>query len=203
MNKISWRKHPEYVQFMKEYIPGHTESEIRDAFDQKFHIVMNRAQIKNFKTRFDLRSGTMGGQFLKGQVSHNKGQKMSPDVYKRCAPTMFKKGQVPINHKEVGSERINVDGYTEVKVAEPNRWKLKHRMLYEHYTGEKLSSNDAVIFLDGNKQNFNIDNLFKLSRAALVRYNQDHIYNSDPNISLAAAQIATIKALKGQKINEK
>ena len=88
-------------------------------------------------------------------------------------------------------------------MAEPNRWRLKHRVIYELHTGEKLSGNDAVIFLDGNRQNLDINNLFKLSRSALVRYNQDHIYNSDPNISLAAAQIATIKALKGQMINEK
>ena len=203
MNKIMWREHPEYVQFLREYIPGHSESEIRDAFDQKFHIVMNRAQIKNFKVNFDVRSGTTGGQFKKGHPSHNKGQKMSPDVYKKLAPTMFTKGQSPVNHREVGSERINVDGYIEVKVAEPNRWRLKHRVIYELHTGEKLSSNDAVIFLDGNRQNLDINSLFKLSRSALVRYNQDHIYNSDPNISLAAAQIATIKALKGQMINEK
>lgn len=201
MNEVKWHKHPEYVQFMKDYIPGHTKSEIRDAFYRKYNIELSRSQLKNFKVNHGIRSGTTGGQFIKGQQAHNKGKKMPPELYKKCAPTMFKKGQRPINHREVGSERINVDGYTEIKVAEPNKWRLKQRVVYEQYYEEMLSSNDVIIFLDGNKQNFDIENLFKLSRSALARYNQDHMYNFNPEITLAAAQIATIKALKGQILN--
>ena len=64
--------------------------------------------------------------------------------------TMFKKGNKPLNHREVGSERINVDGYVEIKVAEPATWKLKQRVVYEEYHKVKLTSNDTIIFLDSN-----------------------------------------------------
>ena len=45
-------------------------------------------------------------RFKKGHVSHNKGKRMPKELYKKCAPTMFRKGHSPVNWKPVGSERI-------------------------------------------------------------------------------------------------
>ena len=38
-------------------------------------------------------------RFTKGQAPPNKGQKMSKEVYEKVKPTMFKKGQRPVNWK--------------------------------------------------------------------------------------------------------
>ena len=56
------------------------------------------------------------------------GLKSSPEKYRRAAEKVvsnpnhiasrFKKGNVPKCHRPVGSERVNVDGYVEVKVAD-------------------------------------------------------------------------------------
>ena len=195
---IKWREHPEMVEFMMEYIPGHQESEIRAEFEKRFGITLTEGQIGNFKYLHGVKSGTNGGRFQKGHITHNKGKKMSPEVYERVKHTMFQKGHAPVNHREVGSERINVDGYTEVKVAEPNKWKLKQRFIYEEATGEKLSKNDIVIFLDGDKQNFDINNLVKMTRAELVRYNQDHVYGEEVEINKTAVLVAKLKAKVGE-----
>ena len=200
---VKWLEHPEYVNFLMEYIPGHTENEIRRAFYVQFHITLNEGQIGNFKHRYGVKSGTHGGQFLKGKAPSNKGKKMSPETYARCQGTMFKKGQMPTNHKEVGSERINVDGYTEVKVREPKTWRLKQRVVYEELHQVKLTSNDVIVFLDGNKQNFEVDNLFRLTRGELARYCQDHLYSDNQDISRAAAQIAQIKQKTGELKHER
>lgn len=191
---IRWRDHPEMVEFMINFIPGHHEWEIADAFREKFGISMSRSQIKNFKMSYHVRSGTKGGLFVKGQTPHNKGMKMSAEMYELAKPTMFKKGHVPHNHKPVGSERMNADGYVMVKVAEPNKWRLKQRLIWEEQTGEKLTSNETIVFLDGDKTNFSEDNLYKLTRAELVRYNQDGLHCQDRDISLTAVAIAKIKA---------
>jgi hypothetical protein len=190
---IDWRGHPEWIAFLVEFIPGHTEKQIADAFYEKFGVLVNRMQIKNFKTHYKVKSGTIGGQFQKGHKTWNKGRKMDPEVYKKCAPTMFKKGKVSVNKKPVGSERVNVDGYVEIKVAEPNKWMLKQRYVYEQHHHIKLTSNDAIIFLDGNRLNNNIDNLFRMTRSALARFNQDGLYCDNPEISKAAAQMAMLK----------
>ena len=195
---IKWRENPEMVEFMMEYIPGHQESEIRAEFEKRFGITLTEGQIGNFKYLHGVKSGTNGGRFQKGHITHNKGKKMSPEVYERVKHTMFQKGHAPVNHREVGSERINVDGYTEVKVAEPNKWKLKQRFIYEEATGEKLSKNDIVIFLDGDKQNFDINNLVKMTRAELVRYNQDHLYGEEVEINKTAVLVAKLKAKVGE-----
>ena len=195
---IKWRENPEMVEFMMEYIPGHQESEIRAEFEKRFGIVLTEGQIGNFKYLHRVKSGTNGGRFQKGHITHNKGKKMSPEVYERVKHTMFQKGHAPVNHREVGSERINVDGYTEVKVAEPNKWKLKQRFIYEEATGEKLSKNDIVIFLDGDKQNFDINNLVKMTRVELARYNQDHLYGEEVEINKTAVLVAKLKAKTGE-----
>ena len=60
-----------------------------------------------------------------------RGKKMPANVYEKARQTMFRKGNIPANHKPIGYERINVDGYVEVKVAEPNKFRLKHRIVWE------------------------------------------------------------------------
>lgn len=202
MSKIKWKEHPEYVEFMLEYIPGHTEAEIRQAFDERFGIVLTESTIGNFKHKHKIKSGTGGGQFQKGQEAHNKGKKMPPEVYERCKGTMFKNGQPPVNYRPVGSERIDPDGYVMVKVADPKSWRLKQRVLYEQYHGVKLEKSDVIIFLDGNRQNFEISNLVKMTRAELARYNQDHFYGDDPNINKCAVGIAKLKTKVGELKNE-
>ena len=128
---IKWKKNPDMVAYMKQIIPGHEESEIRAMFLEKFSIELSESQIGNFKSKYKIYSGTHGGCFQKGQVPMNKGKKMPPEVYEKAKATMFKSGNIPHNHRAVGSERVNVDGYVEVKIAEPNKWKLKQRLVYE------------------------------------------------------------------------
>lgn len=196
-NSISWLGHPEYVKFLKAYIPGHTEEEIRTAFEKKYGYRLTEGQIGNFKHKHKVRSGTKGGQFVKGQQAHNKGKKMSPEVYEKVKATMFRKGNIPPNWRPVGSERTDGEGYTSVKVAEPNEWMLKQRFIFEQLHGVKLKKNEVVIFLDGNRQNYSPDNLYKLTRGALARYCQDGLYCEDGRISCAAAMIAELKDITG------
>lgn len=199
MSRVDWRNHPEYVAFMLEYIPGHTEAEIRQAFDERFGIVLTEANIGNFKCRYKIKSGTHGGRFQKGQEAHNKGKKMPPEIYERCKGTMFKTGNTPNNYRPVGSERIDTEGYVMVKVADPSKWQFKQRVLYEQYHGVKLEKSDVVLFLDGNKQNFAEDNLVKLTRAELARLNQDVKLRDNPEMNLTAVMIAKLKCKMGRK----
>lgn len=121
-------------------------------------------------------AGTIGMQhpksiatrFSKGHIPPNKGKKMSPEVYEKVKETMFKKGNSPVNHRKVGSERINVAGYIEIKVAEPNRWKLKHRIIWEQVNGE-IPKGYNVQFKNHNPQDCRIENLYLICRADQMR----------------------------------
>jgi hypothetical protein len=111
-----------------------------------------------------------GRQFLfkKGQASHNKGKKqveyMTPEGMQRSRKTCFKKGNLPKNHRPVGSERIvKKGGYIEVKTAEPKTWRLKHRIVWEQNNGP-IPKGANIQFRDGNPQNCSIDNLYLITR---------------------------------------
>ena len=189
---IEWRKHPEMVEFMMNFIPGHEEHEIRAEFLDKFGIELSESQIGNFKHKYHVKSGTNGGRFKKGQKAHNKGKKVSAETYRKVKPTMFKKGNIPHNHREIGSTRLT-DGYIMIKIAEPNKWQLLQRYVWEKENGRKLLKNECVIFLDGNKENFEPDNLMVIKRSELCQINKNHRVTNDKDLTKAGVYIEMIK----------
>lgn len=191
--KIRWKEHPEYEAFLEEYIPGHEEHEIRKAFKDKFGLYMTEGMIGNAKKRLKVKSGTHGGRFQKGFIPANKGKPMSAETYKKCAGTMFKPGNAPVNHKEVGTVRINVDGYYEIKIAEPDRWQLMQRYIWEKEKNVKLDKNQVIIFLDSNRLNCSIDNLACVTRAELVRLNQSHRFTNNAELTRIGIGIEKLK----------
>jgi hypothetical protein len=84
--------------------------------------------------------------------------------------TRFKKGTVPPNHQAVGSERIDEDGYTYIKIAEHAKWVLKHRHIYEQHHG-KLEPHMIVTFRDKNISNFEIENLEAITKVENMQRN--------------------------------
>jgi hypothetical protein len=107
-------------------------------------------------------------QFPKGHKPWNKGIK---GIQIGGTESQFKKGHVPANHKEVGSERIDEDGYTYIKIAEHTRWVLKHRHIYEQHHG-KLEPHMIVTFRDKNILNFEIENLEAITKVENMERNR-------------------------------
>ena len=140
--------------FFKSYVPGHTYKEIQEAFIEKFGWEITVSQVKGYIGNNKMRTGTLG-QFKKGQISHNKGKKgICPAGSEKG---WFQKGHIPKNYRPLGSERVTKDGYIEIKVSETNRWKLKHRIIWETENGE-IPKGYNLIFLDGDRTNMKLEN---------------------------------------------
>ena len=184
----------EEKEYLKEITPGRHHKEILALMNEKFNRPFRMGQIKGAIARYKLNTG-FTGRFEKGNIPFNKGKK--GECPKGCEKTWFKKGQTPINHKPVGSERIDLDGYTLIKVAEPNKWQLKHRVIYEKAYGP-IPPNMAVIFLDKNKRNFNINNLALVSREELAIINKNNFIKENAALSRAGVNVAKVK----NKINK-
>ena len=163
-------------------------------------------QMKSYYANHKINSETTG-YFLKGHTPANKGQKgyYAPG----CEKGWFQKGQVPVNHKQVGSERIDKDGYTLVKTAEPNVWRLKHRMIWEAAHG-KVPAGYVVTFLDGDKHNFDPGNLALISQAENVVMETSSLRSENPEFTKTGILIAKVtlagsqrkKRIKRGNINE-
>lgn len=63
----------------------------------------------------------------------------------------------------IGTEYLKNDGMTLIKIAK-DKWVYKQRYIYEKYYNLKLTSDDYIIFLDHNRNNFNIKNLKRINR---------------------------------------
>ena len=188
------RRYPEgFEEFIRKVSWGKHLPELHKIVTAKFGDVLTQEQLKSFLSRRHIIRFENHGRFEKGHVSANKGKKMPAEVYEKAKHTMFKKGHQPANHREVGSERTNVEGYIEIKVAEPNRWQLKHRVIYENYHNVELKSTDVVIFLDGNKQNLDIENLALIDRGINAIMNHEGTRFADAEITRTEVNIARLK----------
>lgn len=165
--------------FLKSFIPGHTERETKEAFAARFGWEMTKGQLLNMRNKLGVRHGTHGGRFVKGQTSRNKGKKlhefMSPEGIERSKAARFKKGNVPHNGRafSIGDERLDAYGYTEVKVKDLSGedrscWARKHVVVWEKANGRPVPKGHKVVFADGDKGNFDPENLVLVSDADWV-----------------------------------
>lgn len=181
--------------FMEKYVPGHSYREIANAFTETFGWEISIGQVNSYIGNHHLNTGRTG-QFEKGTVPPNKGMKGICAL--GCEKTWFKKGNIPVNYRPVGSERINVDGYVEIKVAEPRKWKLKHRVVWEKTNGPVPKSH-VVIFKDNNKLNTDIDNLILIKRGAHAILNHLKLCKYTGEFKYTAIAIAELKKVTHNK----
>jgi len=150
----------EMRNFIADNVKGITSKELAEKVSNEFGVSVTEKQMKGYMGNNRLTNG-VDCRFKKGQVPHNKGEKGKWS--EGCERSWFKKGHIPKNHRPVGSERLGSDGYWMIKVAEPNVWKLKHRLIYEEHYGP-IPKGKIIIFLDGNKSNFEIENLMCITK---------------------------------------
>lgn len=188
------------LDYLKLISWNRSSKDIVRMFNDHFKLDMSCNSIVGAMKRNNIKTGRTGC-FSKGHIPHNKGKKMSPEVYEKAKATMFKKGNIPPNYRPVGSERTTVDGYREIKVADPNKWELKHRYIYEQHYG-KIPKEDIVIFLDNDKTNFDINNLKRISRKEHLYMNKNNFRFDDRDTTDAAVNIAKL-AIKTREMEKK
>lgn len=109
-----------YPAGMREFITniaaGKTTKELADAVNRKYGAgTITEKKMRAYKRNNNIVSG-IDCRFQKGHEPVNKGKKMSPEQYEKSKATMFKKGNVPKNHMEVGEYTHTKDGYLIVAI---------------------------------------------------------------------------------------
>lgn len=194
---------PEQDEFIRTKYLKYGVRELAGMLNKKFGTSFTEQQIKTYVFNHKIKSGRTGC-FEKGHNSWNKGTKGL------CKPNSgsFKKGEVPANHRQLGSERIcPKDGYVLIKVAEwdpnfnrPTRWKPKHVHIWEQENGP-VPEGFCLKFIDGDKENVDPSNLMLISRALNLRLNK-YGYNDAPAelkpsiLALAKLEVKTFSVEK-------
>ncbi|WP_396957688.1 HNH endonuclease signature motif containing protein [Nitrosomonas sp.] len=137
------------------------------------------------------------GQFQKGLIPWNKGMRGLPSKG-RMQDTQFRPGNQPANWKPVGSTRINVEGYVEIKIAEgKNKYRLLHREVWKQHHGSYPPRSHVLIFINGNRQDCDINNLKLVTRKELMAMNTVH------RLPENLKKVIRLKGVLKRKINGK
>jgi len=126
-------------------------------------------------------------RFLRGHKPWNKDKK---GIHIGGEETQFKAGQMPHNHKPIGSVRKQIDGYWYIKVEEPKKWVALHQYNWMKENGP-IPKGKFLKFKDGNPNNCEPSNMYLSDRASNMKDNTIHRYPAE-----LKAAIKTLKKLK-------
>lgn len=122
------------------------------------------------------KGSTPGIPFKDGHTPWNKGLKGLPSV---APSTTFKPGHVSATAHPLGHEIVQM-GYVWVKVREghtlPGAWQQKHRVLWMAHHQRDIPPHHMVVFKNGDRRDFSIDNLVLRSRREhILHYSIHHL----------------------------
>lgn len=185
----------DHIDFISGNIVGRRYRDLTEMFNARFGMelkistMISLASRHGFRNERDCRfnTGWEPTQFKKGHVPANKGKKGVGG----WAPTQFKKGHKPANYKPVGTERVNTDGYVEIKIADPRTWKGKHKIIWEAANGP-VPPGHVLIFADGNKLNVTLENLLLITRRELAVMNKKGLIANKAELTKAGVTVAGI-----------
>ncbi len=170
------------LDFIAEYYPKMKTAEIAKIIGVSESSIYNLAYRLRLKKSPEYLSEVHGSvikeagkkyRYTKGQEPWNKGVK---GCNKAPEHTLFKNGHIPANYKPVGWTRIDSEGYHWTKVEEGlNGWVMTHRLAWEIENGP-IPKGKFLRFIDGNKENWQIENLMLVDRENNMRLNTIHRY---------------------------
>lgn len=181
-----WTK-PELALLRRQY-PGRYTPEIAKALGLALHRVHRKAlklglrksaafrRMQRADEARRLRVVGVAHRFQKGLVPANKGLRMPGWAPGRSGETQFKKGHPANNYMEIGTLRLNADGYVDMKIREApgsRAWRGFHLILWEDKHGP-LPKGYCLRFRDGDRFHIDLDNLEMLTRTDNMLRNSIH-----------------------------
>lgn len=180
----------EQIKFIEMNVHGLHNSELTALVNQTFNLDIKVRQMRIWKKNRKLSSGLKGTE---GKAPPNKGTKGLYNVGGNR--TSFKPGQPASNYKPVGSERIDQDGYTLVKVSDEGpwhkRWRHKHKVVWEEAHGA-VPKGHVLIFADQDKRNITVDNIILVPQSRLSILNKKKLLHNNAELTRTGLIMASI-----------
>ena len=183
---------PEQCRFLEANIKGRSRKEMTRMINETFNLSLTDGQVIGAIKNRGLSNGR-DTRFKPGMVNQR-----NPKGLRMSQATEFKKGNRPWNYKPVGSERVNTDGYVDVKIADPNKWRQKHHLIWEEAHGP-IPKGHMLIFGDGNRLNVTLDNLILITLAQNARLNGYKLRQDNAELTRTAVLLAELKGEVGKR----
>lgn len=145
----------EFEKFVRENISDYTKEEFKLLLEDKFNINLSSQALRRYLNRHNIQNR---------YIDYNKNN--ARDVYK-CP---------------IGTERTTNEG-TFVKVAYPDVWRRKTKVMYEKHHKCKLADTDYVIFLNQNRNDFRKENLMKVSHKEMSYLYNGKTFSKNPRLT--------------------
>jgi hypothetical protein len=169
-------KYPkDFEDFVRENINKYTKEDFLILLEKKFKIKVSKNALKCF-----LRKHNIEARYID-----------------------FKENMVRSTAKhKIGAERMTKDGIL-IKVAQPNVWRRKSRVMYEKYHNCKLKNDDYIVFLNGNRNDFSKENLYKSTNREKCYVHNWGTFSKNPELTktgiLSARLVIKAKAVMGNE----
>ena len=188
MKKNRVRFNEEQKEFLKKELINKTASEVSDLFFEKYGIRLSRNGLNQFRFRNNIRldyyeskikdesqkkwllnllpyhdndeaielfKNKFGIELNKSILRNMRHNYKVKRVYKQKIRDMRYREKIK---KPLYNETIGADGRIYVRVAN-RKYQIKTRYVWEQHYGRKIPNGYEVIHLDGNKDNYDINNL--------------------------------------------
>ena len=210
----------EIIEYVKNNYKGKTTIDFAKELSQKFGLDITDSKLQNLKNRIKIKDNFIfepvpnGGCYKKGQEPFNKGLKwdeyLTKEQQQKMLKTTYKNGHKSHNAVNVGDEAMRYsgshpddEGYVYVKVCDGKlnkNWKPKQQVIWEKKYGE-IPDGHKVIFLDGDRFNFDINNLALVSNGEELHVNKLNIVSGNPELKKTAvlAVKTRFKALEKER----
>ena len=162
----------EQVEYLKSIAEGTPRKDIVDKINEKFNLNLSMQQIRDCMNDRGIRN--------------NIDKKFSAKDGNRCR-----------QEKPVGTISKWECGYARIKTGK-NEWEFIQRYVWKEHHGE-IPPNHSVIFLDGNTDNYNIENLALVNRNELMKYNSMRLNSNDQELNRVTVNLAKLMT----KVKEK
>lgn len=169
---------PEQITFLSEHVEGTKYPVLAEMFNARFGCNKTAQTIKSVCRYKGLHNG-IDPRFRAGFTPKNRFPVWTCQHGERTQP--------------IGYEYVNVRGFTIVKIAEPNQWRAKHIVIWEEKNGP-LPKGNVVLFANGNRQDFRLDNLIMLTSSEWSYLRMQGKLSDNEDANRAAILIAKVTA---------
>ena len=145
----------EFEEFVRKNISKYTKKDFISLLESKFDLKISEDALRRYLNRHEIDG--------------------KPLDYKKYNARNVQK--CPI-----GTERMTSEGVF-VKVAHPDKWKRKSRVMYEKYHNCKLKNNEYIVFLNWNNNDFRKENLMKSTQNEIAYLHNYETFSKNPKLT--------------------